>query len=367
MLDKLILELRKVYKSFNRLPVIKDISFSVRKGEFFSLLGPSGAGKTTLLRIIAGLETPERGEVIIEGKVVADSKKSVPPEKRGISLVFQDLALFPHLTVYENVAFGLSSLKKKERDSRVQELLRMVGLEDKAKRFPCELSGGECQRVALARALAPYPRILLLDEPFSNLDKNLKEKIGEEVRKIVKSLGITTILVTHDQEEALVLSDRMGILSPEGRLEQVGTPREIYLEPESLFVARFLGKANLIRGRLMGGKFFSSIGVLKVDWAEPACEREVWLFIRPEDLYFEKDEKGSGIIKEIRFLGSDLQVFIEFPENTVLYALCRPKTFFYSEGDRVSVILEKSGYMFFDGKDGKRLAFREHMEQRKSI
>ncbi|MCS7200322.1 MAG: ABC transporter ATP-binding protein, partial [Caldimicrobium sp.] len=291
----------KGYKEDNY--VIRDISFEVEEGEFFSILGPSGSGKTTLLRIIAGLDSLDKGEILIGGKLVAKDSWQIPPEKRGIGLVFQDPALFPHLNVFENIAFGIEGLSKQERKRRVFELLELIGLSGYEGRYPHELSGGEKQRVALARALAPRPKVLLLDEPFANLDYELKRELGEETRSIAKKQNITVLMVTHDQEEALCLSDRIGILSPRGCLEQVGTPEEVYFTPKNLYVAGFLGRANFIKGKVSEGRLHTSLGVFSTNGNNP-IEREPVLMIRPETVEFVPDSQGDCQIEKANFLGS---------------------------------------------------------------
>jgi iron(III) transport system ATP-binding protein len=219
------LEARNLTKQFglDELPAVRDVSFSLEKGEILALVGPSGCGKTTTLRMIAGFERPERGSVILAGKVVAGGSVFVPPERRGVGMVFQEHALFPHLTVLDNVGFGLSGKPKSARQKTSLRMLELLGLHRLANRYPHELSGGERQRVALARAMAPQPIVLLLDEPFSSLDADLRYQVREEVRVILKSMQATAIFVTHDQEEALFMGDRLAVFN-QGRLEQIGTP-----------------------------------------------------------------------------------------------------------------------------------------------
>ncbi len=234
--------LNDVSKSFGKVSAVSGIILEINRGELFSLLGPSGCGKTTVLRLIAGLERPDSGEIVIDGRTVA-GRVWVPPEKRMVGIVFQDYALFPHLTVFKNVAFGLRRYKAEEIEKKVMEMLELVGLVDKAHRYPHELSGGEQQRIALARALAPSPEVLLLDEPFSSLDADLRSELRIETRRIQKEMGITTVLVTHDQQEAFFLSERIGVLRS-GRLLQVGRPDEIYHKPANRFVADFVERSD---------------------------------------------------------------------------------------------------------------------------
>ncbi len=242
------LELRNLDKAFGPVRVVKDFDLTVEQGEFISLLGPSGCGKTTVLRMVAGFETPSAGEIVIDGSDVVRLR----PNQRNIGMVFQAYALFPNLTVAENVAFGLKvkGLPRSERDARVDEMLRLIGLEGFGARYPFQLSGGQQQRVALARALAIQPKVLLLDEPLSALDAQIRVSLREEIRAIQRRLGITTIFVTHDQEEALSISDRVVVMNG-GIAEQVGQPFEIYNRPATRFVAEFVGTLNLIEAEVL--------------------------------------------------------------------------------------------------------------------
>ena len=240
------LALKGIDKSFGEVQALKDVSLDVCEGEFFTLLGPSGCGKTTLLRIIAGLELSDRGEVILGGEDIT----TLPATKRQVNTVFQSYALFPHLTIFENVAFGLRSRKypKHEVENRVSKRLEMLGLQEMSDRHPHQLSGGQQQRVALARALVNEPKVLLLDEPMSALDAKLRAQVQVELRRLQRKLGQTFILVTHDQSEAMVVSDRIAVMN-QGKIIQFGSPKEVYEQPKTRFVAEFLGAANLLQGR----------------------------------------------------------------------------------------------------------------------
>ena len=242
-----VLSLSGVTKAFGPETAVDDVSLDVRSGELLTFLGPSGCGKTTTLRTIAGLEEPTEGEIALGDEVVAGDGAFVPPEQRDVGIVFQNFALFPHLTVRENIAFGLTDADAAESEARVDELLELVEMTEHGEKTPDQLSGGQKQRVALARSLAPEPEVLLLDEPFSNLDVRLRVEMREEVRRILKKAGVTAISVTHDQEEALSISDRVAVMN-DGQIEQVGRPESVFERPESKFVASFLGRASFLEG-----------------------------------------------------------------------------------------------------------------------
>ena len=304
-----------LHKSFDGAPLLRDVSFDVDSGEIVCLLGPSGCGKTTLLRIIAGLEQPESGQVFLEGQDIAGT----PVHQRGFGLMFQDLALFPHKNVRDNVAFGLrmANLSPQAIDARVQEVLELVGLAEFERRDVNQLSGGEQQRVALARSLAPRPRLLMLDEPLSSLDRTLRERLMNELRDILTRVGQTAIYVTHDQQEAFALADRVVIFNA-GQVAQVGTPHEVYGHPADAFVARFLGLTNLIRGRrsVVGGQEMieTQLGVFKL--AEGMChEGEVTVLIRPDAATLDPQDPGNvaglmvdGVLIERSFRGGRTRI-----------------------------------------------------------
>jgi iron(III) transport system ATP-binding protein len=282
-----VLSLDRVTRTFGEETAVDALSLSVREGELLTLLGPSGCGKTTTLRLIEGLDRPTTGSISIAGEVVADEHTFREPEERDVGLVFQDFALFPHLTVAENVAFGLREWDAAAREGRVDDLVELVGLEAHREKMPSQLSGGQQQRVALARSLAPEPDLLLLDEPFSNLDVRLRVEMREEVRRILKAAGVTTVSVTHDQEEALSISDRVAIMN-DGRIEQVGKPEVVFENPESRFVASFLGRASFLPARVRGETVETTLGTLSTAQLNGPVEAydgaQIDVLVRPDDL-----------------------------------------------------------------------------------
>lgn len=287
------LEIKNISKKFNKLNVLKGIDISINKGEFISFLGPSGCGKTTLLRIIAGLENQDNGEIIIDGKDVS----KLDPSKRKVGIVFQNYALFPNLNVYENIAYGLKNkkLSKREIDEEVKKMVDLVGLEECISKYPFEISGGQQQRVALARSLVLKPDILLLDEPLSALDAKVRENLRDEIKSLQRKLNITTIMVTHDQEEAIIISDRI-IVFNSGNIMQEGTPKEIYYSPKNHFTANFVGKINCIQDE---GKT---------------------IFIRPECIDFSLFSKVGyieAVVKDIEFRGNIYRLVVESEEGAI--------------------------------------------------
>jgi iron(III) transport system ATP-binding protein len=289
---------------------VEGVSFTVAEGELMALLGPSGCGKTTTLRMIGGFEVPDAGSIRLGERDIT----GLPPEKRGIGFVFQDYALFPHLTVLENVRFGLRGRPKAEAVRRAEEMLAVVGLADLAGRRPHELSGGQQQRVALARTLAVAPPLVLLDEPFSNLDAAMRVETRQEVRAMLKQSGSSGILVTHDQEEALALADRIAVMEG-GRIRQVGTPAQIYREPVSEFVASFIGRSNIVQGHAVGGSAETIFGNLEL-LREAAGS--VSLAVRPEQITLRPDPGGAGLVVGREFRGHDQLYWIRAGDRTIL-------------------------------------------------
>ncbi len=301
----------QVQKSFGSHKALKGVNLEVRKGEFFTLLGPSGCGKTTLLRIIAGLELPDSGHVFLGGRDIT----RLPAAKRQVNTVFQSYALFPHLSIYENVAFGLKArqFSPSEIKKRVAEKLEMLDLDGLEKRYPHQLSGGQKQRVALARALVNEPDILLLDEPMSALDAHLRTQVQEELRRLQRAVGQTFILVTHDQDEAMVVSDRLAVMR-EGQVEQVGAPRDVYSKPKNKFVAEFLGAANIIKARREGERVLTDLGSFDLS-AAPQWD-EGTLAIRPEHIQLSDAPSGhpnwvTARVRDAIYRGQSLDLWLE--------------------------------------------------------
>jgi iron(III) transport system ATP-binding protein len=310
-----ILTLSNISKSFGNQTVLRDLSLEVSAGEFVAVLGSSGSGKTTLLRLIAGFDEPNAGEITIADKVVASSKLFVPAEARKVGYVPQDAALFPHLSVFENVAFGLKGLSKAARADRVSALLKLVSMEAFGEKSATELSGGQKHRIALARALAPEPELILLDEPFAALDAELRAKIREEMKAVLDKVSCTTILVTHDQEEALSIADRVALLR-DGNFAQIGNPREIYSAPVDLGVATFLGDSVIVDGVIESGKVSTSLGQLTLlNSAKEASRGKV--AIRPENFYLQPDLNGDSIVVGRQFFGHDAVVEVKTPKQLI--------------------------------------------------
>jgi iron(III) transport system ATP-binding protein len=280
-LERLALRTLGVSKRFGAVVAVEAVDLEVRHGEFLAVLGPSGCGKTTLLRLVAGFEQPDAGSIEIDGTVVAGPRRNVAPERRRIGMVFQESALFPHLDVAGNIGFGLS---RGRRTARVDELVALVGLAGLQRRMPHELSGGQQQRVALARALAPDPALILLDEPFSSLDATLRAQLRIDVREILRRAGATALFVTHDQSEALEISDRVAVMR-NGRIEQLSTPDELYLRPVNRFVAGFVGEANLLPGEVRHGEVQTLVGRFRAGGGALADGTHAEVLLRPEQLH----------------------------------------------------------------------------------
>ena len=314
MLEQLSIRCRGLAKSFGSSVALQDFNLDVWDGSLIGLLGPSGCGKTTALRTIAGFERPDAGVIEIGEEVVSSDKLFLAPEQRNIGMVFQEYALFPHMDVRRNVAFGVNNYKS----SRVDEVLEMVGLNEHANRMPHELSGGQQQRVALARALAPSPDVILLDEPFSNLDASLREQVRRDVRSILREASATAVFVTHDQEEALALSDIVAVMH-HGSIIQAATPDEVYLRPATRWVAGFVGDADFVKGEASNGSVNTILGRF------PATEEgSVTVMVRPESVRLERDVSGAGTVIDREFFGHDQLYTVRLETGETLRARTGP-------------------------------------------
>ena len=340
-------ELKNINKSFKDFKASNNVNFSIEEGKLIGLLGPSGSGKTTILRMIAGLETPDSGDIIIGGTRVND----IPAGKRGIGFVFQNYALFRHMTVFENIAFGLQVQKKDKKfiKTRVQELIELVGLKGFEKRYPHQLSGGQRQRVAFARALAPNPKLLLLDEPFAAIDAKVRKELRSWLKEMVEKLGITSIFVTHDQEEAVEVADEI-IVTNRGRIEQKGTPIEIYKNPKTPFVAQFIGESTII-DNYSSLKGFDDIG------------DDSKAVIRPEFIQIGKDRDEisvpsaaeKGVVSSVSFRGNNIQIEVQVGENKLTgYRTLEDEPL--KEGDEVLVLIHR--IYVYNNKETKTLENR---------
>jgi iron(III) transport system ATP-binding protein len=324
---------RGLSKSFGAIEAVRELNLEIERGELMAVLGPSGCGKTTLLRVIAGFEQPDAGCVVVSGDVVAGPGRIVPPEKRRVGMVFQDYALFPHLSVEGNVAFGLANRPREERDSLTRRTLELVGLQHKARTGVHELSGGERQRVALARALAPEPELVLLDEPFSSLDATLRAGLRREVELILRDAEATALLVTHDQEEALSLADRLAVMR-DGEIVQVGPPVEVYGAPATRWAAQFVGEVNVLSGVARGAGVETELGVF--DLRVPTSG-SVHVAVRPEQLELRADHGNPNAEVVAReFRGHDVLYRLRHEGGKVLLVQL-PSLELHEVGDSVFV------------------------------
>jgi iron(III) transport system ATP-binding protein len=324
-----MIRLESVTKRFGDVVAVDGASLCVERGEVVALLGPSGCGKTTLLRLVAGFERPDAGRIEVGERAVSGAGAWVPPEERRVGMVFQDYALFPHLTVAENVGFGIA---RRERATRVPELLATVDLDGLGRRYPHELSGGQQQRVALARALAPQPELVLLDEPWSNVDPFLRETLRAEVSEIIRPLGVTVVLVTHDREEAFSLADRIALMR-DGAVIQEGTSEELYFSPASRWAAEFVGAANVLAGQVVDGRVETPVGAFPANGSSGS--RDASVLVRPELLGLEPDPAGPAEVVAREFRGHD--VFYRVLLDGVELVSQRPSTEVVPLGSRVSI------------------------------
>ena len=339
-------EVRDLGAGYDSVAVLSGLTFTLERGHIGCLLGPSGCGKTTLLRCLAGFERPTSGEIVIDGRIVSGPRQFVPPEARGIGMVFQDYALFPHLSVGDNIAFGLRDAARTERQTRVSELLEAVGLAKAGTKFPHELSGGQQQRVALARALAPRPKLLLLDEPFSNLDIELREKLSAELREIVKAAGITAILVTHDQHEAFAIADEIGIMV-EGRIQQWDSAYNLYHRPASRFIADFVGQGVFLPGNVHSDRHVAiELGTLSGQ-IPPACDLgceacgkgcHVDVLLRPDDVIHDDASPMRAEVLQKAFRGAEFLYTLRLESGRKVLALV-PSHHNHAIGERIGIRL----------------------------
>lgn len=335
-----LLELKDIECRYEDRPAVSGLSMHVNEGSIICLLGPSGCGKTTVLRAIAGFEPINNGQIILGGKVIASPTSSLPPHKRNIGMVFQDYALFPHMTVCQNVSFGLRGLSRLAMKTIAEDILGVVGLAGFGDRYPHELSGGQQQRVALARALAPNPDIILLDEPFSNLDIDLRERLSIEVRTILKGQGITGILVTHDQNEAFAIGDQIGVMY-EGRIMQWDTPYNLYHDPANRFVADFIGQGVFLPGELIAPDTIKTeVGSITGDRAyEWPQGSKVDLLLRPDDILPDSDSQLIARVINKAFKGAEIMYTLQLPTGRRILSMF-PSHHDHNLGDDVAIRID---------------------------
>ena len=344
-----------VSHAYGKLAAVNNVTLTVDDGELVCLLGPSGCGKTTLLRLAAGLEALQQGRILINGQVMADGRRDVPPEERSIGLVFQDFALFPHLNVRDNVTFGLRGINRPTRQKCAQSALKQVAMEDYAEAFPHMLSGGQQQRVALARALAPQPQLMLLDEPFSGLDVQLRQEVRDQALHVLKASGTATVMVTHDPEEAMFMADRI-VLMYRGQIQQVGRPEDLYFKPANAFVASFFGDINRIAARVEEGRIRTALGNFDQGAAQEGDLVEV--LVRPEAIKLlpsdspAEAQRASGRVVAAKFLGRSSLIHLSVPDaSTGLHLHVRvPGRFLPKDGETFSIGLDTSQAVVFPAK-----------------
>lgn len=343
--EESVVELRNVACSYEAgRPAVSGISFSVQHGEVLCLLGPSGCGKTTILRAIAGFEPVTQGSIMLSGREVSTPERLVPAEERQVGMVFQEYALFPHLRIDANVAFGLRHLPRDQRHATVTDLLKLTGLTGLERRYPHELSGGQQQRAALARALAPRPVLLLLDEPFSNLDPDMASRMRQDLHDLLRRTKTTAILVTHDHDEAFAMADRIAVLN-QGRLEQFDTPESIYHVPATPFVADFVGQADFLPGRVLEGRVSTEIGDFPNEKGL-AEDTPVTVMIRPDDIHVVPDKGGLAHVIARQFKGSENLYTLQLPSGQLLHS-SEASTCIYPIGTAVSLRVLASHIVLF--------------------
>jgi iron(III) transport system ATP-binding protein len=334
----ILLRVTELVKRFSKQNVmaVSHANFEVEEGETLVLLGPSGCGKTTILRLIAGFEAPDEGSIQIGDQQVAAEGVFVPPERRGVGMVFQEYALFPHLTVEENIVFGLNKISKQDQRKRVRDVIEHAGLRGLEKRYPYELSGGQQQRVALGRAMAPRPHVILLDEPFSNLDADLRAQMRHDVHEALHRTRTTAVFVTHDQEEAFVMGDRIGVLR-DGRLVQTGTPEKVYHSPTCRFVASFVGMANFVPGIVAGETVRTEIGTLPLAGVR-GNDGKVDVVVHPDEIDLRAGKEGMARIVSRQFRGNHHVYILRLPSGFEIRTV-QPSHRAYSEGSWVEPVV----------------------------
>ena len=347
--DKNFLTVDTISVAYGKKKVVKNVSLQLAKGEIGCLLGPSGCGKTTILRAIAGFEGIKQGEILLADKRVTDQHYQLAPEKRNIGMVFQDFALFPHLSIGDNIGFGIRHLRSAEQKKRISELLALIDLEGFEARYPHQLSGGQQQRIALARALAPKPNLLLMDEPFSSMDIELREVLAREVRDILKHENITSLLVTHDQNEAFIMADNIGVIN-EGNLVQWDTGYTLYHQPATPFVADFIGQGVLIKGTVIDQKTvktsLSHLDGIVPDGCHSGCQ--VQILVRPDDIIYDQNGSQSACIVARDFQGAHYLYTLELNDGTQLQSFVHSHPQ-YDVGDKLGIRLDIEHLVVFAG------------------
>ncbi|SFP48846.1 iron(III) transport system ATP-binding protein [Nitrosomonas cryotolerans] len=354
-MSRILLKLEHIRHTYGKQVVINDLSLTLKEGDIGCLLGPSGCGKTTVLRCIAGFEAISAGEILLNEMRVSSAASFLSPEQRHMGMVFQDYALFPHLTVVENIGFGLHRMLKAEREQRIAELLKIVGLVDVPSKYPHELSGGQQQRVALARALAPRPDLLLLDEPFSNLDVSLRERLSLEVRDILKNQGMTAILVTHDQDEAFAIADEIGVMY-EGEIQQWDTAYNLYHRPANRFVANFIGQGIFVPGKIIDLQQVEiELGVLKGEIShQPVSDCDVYkkggivdVLLRPDDIVHDDTSPLQASVVHKAFRGADILYTLRLADGDIVLSLV-PSHHNHAIGEKIGIKLEADHVVVFN-------------------
>jgi len=335
-----LIEVKNIKCKYRHQTVVKDLSLHVNQGSLVCLLGPSGCGKTTVLRAIAGFEPVHHGTIHIDNRELSRPGFTVAPEKRQLGMVFQDYALFPHMTVLENIAFGLRKQNKEQRQARANEMLSVVGMHNYGERYPHELSGGQQQRIALARALAPNPRAILMDEPFSNLDVEMRNRLSSEVRDILKAQGITGIMVTHDQDEAFALGDNVGVMK-DGRILQWDTPFNLYHEPADRFVADFIGQGVFVDGVMVTpSEIQTEFGIVNADRAYHWPEKSsVEILLRPDDVIYDPQGTLQAKVVQKAFKGAEIMYTLQLNTGTEILSLF-PSHEDFMVGDTVGIRMD---------------------------